>query len=598
MIIIVLYALLFTLYVLRIQYLWKGIKMLFIILLVSILIYMCLDIRATVAEIPGRFTERARTVINYANEEAIRLKHGQIDTEHLLLGLVYEGQGIGVRALEELGVSLEELEMEVKGMIEKPPVDSISRPLVFTHAANQVLQYAMEEAQKLEYDHVGTEHILLGLVREKDGIAAKALDNFGVTERKIRRVLRPVVTSTQARKKAPRPHEFRDGSKDATKSIQYALDEAGKAGDEVFLPAGRYRLEGHLAVPAGVTLRGTWTAPHHAKLRTGTVLLAYGGRGKADAPPLISLSPGSTVRGLTIFYPEQTIEDVQPYPWTIQGRGMHNSVIDVTLVNPYKGIDVGSFHNELHYLRNIFGCPLKVGVYVNNCTDIGRIENVHFNPHYWGRDEGDGEPRPSMNSVIEYLLTESEAFVFGRTDWEYVLNTFCYGNKIGYHFIATEQGVCNGNFLGIGADGTKNAIVVDQASPIGLLITNGEFVSMRADDPVEIIVGPENSGTVQFSNCAFWGPANQIARIEGSGLVSFMQCNFVRWDHAEKKLPAIEANGGSLSVQNCYFRHSGKQIRLGPDLQSAIIRGNQMTGEIDVDNQSKGSVQMGFNVTN
>ena len=132
---------------------------------------------------------------------------------------------------------------------------------------------------------------------------------------------------------------FTNGSGDATQFIQNKLDEAGKIGDEVFLPAGRYRLSGHLTVPSGVTLRGTWTAPHHARLRTGTVLLAYEGRGQEDGQPLISLNPSSSVQGITIFYPEQTIENIQPYPWTIQGRGMHNNVIDVTLVNPYKGID-------------------------------------------------------------------------------------------------------------------------------------------------------------------------------------------------------------------------------------------------------------------
>jgi hypothetical protein len=392
--------------------------------------------------------------------------------------------------------------------------------------------------------------------------------------------------------------DFRDGSRDATEFIQRNLNEAAETWGEVFLLAGRYRLDGSLTIPPGVTLGGTWKSPHHARLKTGTVLLAYGGRGQEDGQPLITLSPGATIRGLTIFYPEQNLDDVQPYPWTIQGGGMHNSVMDVTLVNPYKGIDIGSRHNELHYLRNIFGCPLKKGIYINNCTDIGRIENVHVNPHFWARDEGDGEPRPDGGRLIEYLLTEGEAFIFGRTDWEYVLNTFCYGYKIGYNFVGTEQGACNGNFLGIGADGTKNAIVVNKAAPYGLLITNGEFVSMRAEDPVEVIVGPENRGVVQFNNCAFWGPANQIALIEGNGLVSFVQCNFAYWDHAKKDLPAIEANGGSLTVQNCNFLRDNRQIHLGSDLRSAVIFGNQMKGEIRIENESSGDVQIGFNVKN
>ena len=393
----------------------------------------------------------------------------------------------------------------------------------------------------------------------------------------------------------PDVNGLNDGSKDATEVIQLALDKAGKSGGEVFLPAGRYRLDGCLTIPTGVTLKGTWETPHHANLHTGTVLYAYAGRGDESAKPLISLTPGSTLCGVTIYYPEQNIEKVQPYPWTIQGKGMHNSVMDVTLVNPYKGIDIGTYPNELHYLRNIFGCQLKIGVYINGCTDIGRIENVHFNPHYWGRDEGDGEPRPDWGKLLKYLITEGEAFVFGRTDWEYVLNTFCFGQKIGYHFISTDTGACNGNFLGIGADGTQNAIVVDQSFPYGILITNGEFVSMNADDPVQIIVGKDNQGVLQLNNCAFWGPSNQIARIGGTGSVSFVQCNFHYWDHAKKGLSAIEANGGNLIVSNCNFHQSRKHIHLGSNHGSAIISGNLTNGPLKIENESHGDVQIGLN---
>lgn len=389
--------------------------------------------------------------------------------------------------------------------------------------------------------------------------------------------------------------EFNDGSKDASEIIQQTLDKAGEKGEEVFIPSGHYRLDKSISIPKGVTLKGTWEAPHHANLDKGTVLLAYAGKGDESSQPLITLNPGSTLSGVTIYYPEQNIDNVQPYPWTIQGKGMHNSVTDVTLVNPYKGIDIGTYPNELHYLRNIFGCPLKIGVYINDCTDIGRIENVHFNPHYWGRDEGDGEKRPDWKKLIDYLLTESEGFIFGRTDWEYVINTFCFGQKIGYHFISTDQGACNGNFLGIGADGTKNAVVVDQSYPYGILITNGEFVSMNADDPIQIVVSKNNQGVLQLNNCAFWGPSNQIAKIEGTGSVSFVQCNFHYWDHAKKELAAIEANGGNLIVSNCNFHQSKKHIKLGKDHGSAVISGNITNGKIKIDNECDGDVQIGLN---
>ena len=145
----------------------------------------------------GRFTERARIIINYASEEAIKLNHDQIDTEHLLLGLVHEGQGIAARALQELGISLEKLEIEVKMLIRKANVSGDAKKTVdFSSSARQVLQYAMDEARRVEFDHVGTEHILLGLIREKNGIACRALGKFGVSLEKVRRVLKYQPTSS------------------------------------------------------------------------------------------------------------------------------------------------------------------------------------------------------------------------------------------------------------------------------------------------------------------------------------------------------------------------------------------------------------------
>ena len=144
--------------------------------------------------IPEKLTERARTIIDFAQEQATRLKHDQIDTEHLLLGLVHEGQGIAARALQELGVSLDRLEMEVKKVVTKPHVlsDDPGRSPVFTRAAHQVFQYAMEEVQRMECDQVGTDQILLGLLREESGRAIKVLADFGVTSEKVRKVLKPL----------------------------------------------------------------------------------------------------------------------------------------------------------------------------------------------------------------------------------------------------------------------------------------------------------------------------------------------------------------------------------------------------------------------
>jgi hypothetical protein len=92
-----------------------------------------------------------------------------------------------------------------------------------------------------------------------------------------------------------------------------------------------------------------------------------------------------------------------------------------------------------HYIARIQGQPINTGIYVDETYDIGRIEDVHWNP--WYADD---------KTFMSWQLLHGRAFVFARTDWEYVLNTFAFGYAIGYHFIASSKGSCNGNFLGIG----------------------------------------------------------------------------------------------------------------------------------------------------
>ena len=103
--------------------------------------------------------------------------------------------------------------------------------------------------------------------------------------------------------------------------------------------------------------------------------------------------------------------------------------------------------------------------------DIGRLENVHFNP-WWS-------VKPKL---LQWQIENGEAFIFGRSDWEYVLNTFCFGYRVGYKFMRSEAGVCNGNFLGLGADACCTAVLVEQSAPYGLLITNGQFVAFHGID--------------------------------------------------------------------------------------------------------------------
>jgi hypothetical protein len=202
-------------------------------------------------------------------------------------------------------------------------------------------------------------------------------------------------------------------------------------------------------------------------------------------------------------------------------------------------------------------------------------------------------------------MENGEAFVFGKSDWQYVFNTFAFGYNIGYKFIETESGNCNGNFLGIGADDCYTALVVDQCSLIGLLITNGEFVSFHGPDPTMVRVSEKNRGAVRFSNCAFWGPCRQIAVIDGveTGTVGFADCTFVQWGFQDidegprdwtlagprkKRIPtaAIQALGGNLLVRGCDFQDPHPKVLLGEKVKKAVITGNIMRGKELIENKA------------
>ena len=136
-------------------------------------------------EVFERFTDRARRVLTWAQEEARLLNHGFIGTEHILLGLIREGEGVGAQALQSLGISLEAVRQKVEETIGvSGSVPGASPP--FTPRAKKVLELSLREALQLNHSYIGTEHILLGLVREGEGVAATVLVSLGADLPRVR----------------------------------------------------------------------------------------------------------------------------------------------------------------------------------------------------------------------------------------------------------------------------------------------------------------------------------------------------------------------------------------------------------------------------
>src|SRR6266496_1072630 len=133
-----------------------------------------------------RFTDRARKVMQLANQEAQRFNHEYIGTEHILLGLVKEGSGVAANVLKNLDVDLRKIRLEVEKLVQSGPDMVTMGRLPHTPRAKKVIEYSIEEARNLNHNYVGTEHLLLGLLREQEGVAAQVLMNLGLKLEDVR----------------------------------------------------------------------------------------------------------------------------------------------------------------------------------------------------------------------------------------------------------------------------------------------------------------------------------------------------------------------------------------------------------------------------
>ncbi len=398
---------------------------------------------------------------------------------------------------------------------------------------------------------------------------------------------------------------------DDSQAIQKALNAAGMNGGICLLPAGEYRLNKELVVPEGVTLKGIGEATPHPLIPVTTVLNIYAGKGDVNGAPAITLKWNASVKNIIINYPEQQLPDIIPYPWTIQIDGQMCQVVDVTMTNPYMAIDAGSKSNELHFIRNLYACPLKIGVYVDQCTDVGRLENVHFNPNFWKRStlksklpeipEGyNGGREGYLNSLLlTYLQENLVGFKIGKTDWEYITNCFVIFAKEGFLFDDFGHGPGNSLVTQSGSDVGPVAVQVNKVQHhSGVQFTNCQFMST-------IKVGPENEGPVKISNSGFWIIENTLEQVvnEGPGTVILNACHFSDWDIPNSGAPCIRASNGRLIVSNCEFSRpwtgsiyaKKKAILLEKDFISGSITANLFHND-SIENQSKGTVALSANV--
>ena len=189
-----------------------------------------------------RFTDRARRVVVLAQQEATGLDHDYIGTEHLLLGLLREGEGVAAKALGALGIGLDAVRQKVEEIIGRGQ-ETPSGHIPFTPRAKKVLELSLRESLQLGHDYIGTEHILLGLIREADGVAAQVLVMLGADLKRVRQQVITLAGSPEGREAEIWPRHFQvPPSRQQFTEILRRLDGI----------AGRLAaIERHLGLPPG-----------------------------------------------------------------------------------------------------------------------------------------------------------------------------------------------------------------------------------------------------------------------------------------------------------------------------------------------------------
>ena len=411
-------------------------------------------------------------------------------------------------------------------------------------------------------------------------------------------------------------------------AFQAAIDSAyNNGGGVVYIPAGNYEFhstqtgtrtvrvrrgaeeemkdfnyEFVLKLPPGVQLRGDRENPDlNGGKVLGTILEVHVGKDSPNhngtveswwndsqagnalrttytsiADRFIEMREGTGVTNLSIWYPEQDIKDVKPYPWTLfQTSGDCATVENVTLVNPYNGFY--SAPSELHYVLNSHITALNTGVEVHVCTDIGRIENVRINPKYWAAS---GLPNsPSLADVTAYTQANATGYRMHRSDWEYVSYLYVSGYKTGV-WIGREPGYAdtpNSQLYEMHIENCGVGLYVEGVNPYGLLISNSTF---GADaDGQAVYFYKDFRTSVQFNGVDFTGP---IVSDGSDGVISFESCTFDKYNEY-----ALKINSGNVLITQSDFKKADNHIYLGENTRTLKSVNSGYNRKLEIKNNSK-----------
>jgi len=374
-----------------------------------------------------------------------------------------------------------------------------------------------------------------------------------------------------------------DGATNCTAAVQGAIDAVAEAGGGVvYLPAGRYRFEGSLILRDGVSLRGDWKAPNIATgdLKVaGTILEPTAGRGAPDGSPFIAIEDSSCVRNLSIWYPDQTTDDIAPYPWTIATGSTHGvdnfTVKNVTFVNSYSAIRLGGKSGiEPTLVQNIYGTAVSTGILLDGASDTPHMALLHFGPQYW-LGSGLGS-RPDAPKLKKYLLAGAVGLDIARADGLDVYRAAIDGYSVGVLSRHTKMGTPYGGIFGLNTTNCHVGLMIEDLSWLWQLTCctfDGASAGIWAKEGFRSLL--------QLNGCRLIAPQGDALRSDGMGSVQAQNCTIDG---------RVIMNGqGSLTMLASTLKGSSRVV-IGPHVTRALLIGG--IPKADVSSMSMGDIQI------
>jgi hypothetical protein len=388
-----------------------------------------------------------------------------------------------------------------------------------------------------------------------------------------------------------------DGETDATDAFQSALNAAHKdGGGVVFAPSGRYAIREHLTIPEGVTLRGDWRKPE--ELADGTILLAFADKGKSEGKPFITMLPSTGLTNLSVWYPEQDYRNIQPYPWTIkQDHGHSITVENVTLYNSYQGIRMGLEPNQQHLLRNVYGTPLKTGIFRDNVLDVGRMQNISFGPQFWVQSGLPGAPaaKEAEAQLCGWMAQNGTGIVMAFHAWLFIYGITLENYHIGMHFIPSikspgERGP-HGSLTQLHISGGETGLLVEDTSVNGLMIADSEIGASAGTDPVAIATTDDFASLIQLNRVTVGGAPHTAIRLKGDGIFQAVNSTFKDWGYHGGTY-AVDVQSGSVDIVQSRFEQDKGHILLGAATKTAAILADTFAGGKQIQNHAPVGAQV------